>query len=122
MARLERDEEELIPSQRVIGNDLLVEVPKYLLSAGFYNVTLAGDNLTSLAFNYSPEESNLEQPPTEYLQDVFGGNIDIFDTDSAEEFEGAIENKYIGTPLWKYAILLALVFLLAEVLLLRFLP
>ena len=52
----------------------------------------------------------------------FGGNIDIFDTDSAEEFEGAIENKYIGTPLWKYAILLALVFLLAEVLLLRFLP
>lgn len=122
VARLERDEEELIPSQRVIGNDLLVEVPKYLLSAGFYNVTLAGDNLTSLAFNYSPEESNLEQPPTEYLQDVFGGNIDIFDTDSAEEFEGAIENKYIGTPLWKYAILLALVFLLAEVLLLRFLP
>ena len=71
VARLERGDEELIPSQRALGNDLLVGVPKYLLSAGFYNVTLAGENLTSLAFNYSPEESNLEQLPKEYLQDVF---------------------------------------------------
>ena len=122
VARLNRGEEELIPSQRVLGNNLLLEVPKYLLSAGFYDITLVDDKLTALAFNYSPEESNLEQLEKESLEDIFGGSIDIFDIDSVEDFGGAIENKYIGTPLWKYAIILALFFLLAEVLLLRFLP
>ncbi len=122
VVRLVRGEEELIPSQRVLGNNLILEVPGYLLSAGFYEVMLADEKLSSLAFNYSPEESDLRQWEKGSLVNIFKGNVDVFDVSSTEDFSGTIESKYIGIPLWKYAIILALIFLLAEVLLIRFLP
>ncbi|TRX56060.1 hypothetical protein FNH22_16920 [Fulvivirga sp. M361] len=122
VVKLVKDEEELIPGQRVLGNRLLLEIPKYLLSAGFYDVKLEEQTLTSLAFNYSPLESDLSQLETPAIKEKFKGNVDIFDASDMEAFEKAIQNKYIGVPLWKYAILLALVFFLAEALLIRFLP
>jgi hypothetical protein len=48
-------------------------------------------------------------------------NISIFEAGSAETFSNEIKARYLGKPLWKYALILALVFLLAEVLLIRFL-
>jgi len=50
-----------------------------------------------------------------------GANISIFQATSAGAFSNEIKERYLGTPLWKYALLLALLFLLVEVLLIRFL-
>ena len=48
-------------------------------------------------------------------------NISIFEAGSAEAFSNEIKARYLGTPLWKYALVLALFFLLVEILLIRFL-
>jgi hypothetical protein len=50
-----------------------------------------------------------------------GSNISVFEANSTEAFSNEIKDRYLGKPLWKYALLLALFFLLVEVLLIRFL-
>jgi hypothetical protein len=50
-----------------------------------------------------------------------GKNISMFDSASGSSFSNEIKERYLGTALWKYALILALLFLLAEVLLIRFL-
>ena len=97
----------------------MLQVPKYLLNAGFYDLEINNELKGALAYNYAAKESNLrqEQEPAAY----FSGNVDVLSSSSNEEFRAQIENKYKGAPLWKYAICLALLFLFCEVLLIRFL-
>jgi len=120
--KLVNEDNEIIPSQRLIGNTVIMEVPKNVLTAGFYDVVLDGKKVNTVAFNKDFSESDLNQMNTEDLKQHFQGNITFFETSDAASFGKEIENKYIGTSLWKYALLLALLFLLAEVLLIRFFP
>jgi hypothetical protein len=48
-------------------------------------------------------------------------NVTIFDVNDEDNFSKEVKKNKFGVPLWKYAIILALLFLLAEVLLIRFL-
>ncbi|MEM6360725.1 MAG: BatA domain-containing protein [Bacteroidota bacterium] len=114
-----KGQEELIPSYRFDADGLMLQVPKYLLNAGFYDLEINNELKGALAYNYAAKESNLrqEQEPAAY----FSGNVDVLSSSSNEEFRAQIENKYKGAPLWKYAICLALLFLFCEVLLIRFL-
>ena len=48
-------------------------------------------------------------------------NVNVFDADNADNFSNEVKKNKFGVPLWKYAIILALLFLLAEELLSRFL-
>jgi hypothetical protein len=80
------------------------------------------DTLSLLALNLDKRESILESLSDKELQALFAGvpTTDFFDASSADAFSIAIKERYLGRPLWKYALLLALIFLLAEVLLIRF--
>ncbi len=120
--KLSNSSSEIIPPQRVINNSVLIEIPKFALEAGFYKLNLAGQNITTLAFNNSPSESDLRQLPIDELGSLFKGQYSVISVSNELAFSKAVENKYIGEPLWKYAVLLALLFLLAEVLLIRFFP
>lgn len=120
--KLRKDDEEIIPSQRVTGNTVVMEAPKFAMNAGFYDLVFEGRKITTLAFNTAPKESDLRQTSTQDLKKVFKGKVDVFDVQNADQFEKFIQKKYIGQPLWKYAVILALIFLLVEVLLIRFLP
>ncbi len=115
--------QELVPSQRRMGDRLLLELPRFSVSQGFYYVTHSNDTLDLVAFNLEKKESMLEQFSGEEIKTALGGgnHISIFKATSTETFSNEIKERYLGTPLWKYALLLALIFLLAEVLLIRFL-
>ena len=115
--------QELIPSQRRLGDRLILEIPKFSVSQGFYRVTHQRDTLDLIAFNLDKNESILNQFSGEEIKTALGGgkHISIFKASSTEAFSNEIKERYLGTPLWKYALLLALFFLLAEVLLIRFL-
>lgn len=115
--------QEIIPSQRSINGQLIMELPKYALSAGFYKVINHADTLGLLAFNLDKNESLLNQLKPEEAKSLLGGknSISIFRATDAESFDKEIKAKYLGKPLWKYAVMLSLIFLLAEVLLIRFL-
>ncbi len=115
--------QELVPSQRRLGDRLLLEIPRFSVNQGFYHVTHRRDTLDLVAFNLEKKESMLGQFSGEEIKTALGGgdHISIFKASSTETFSNEIKERYLGTPLWKYALMLALFFLLAEVLLIRFL-
>ncbi len=45
----------------------------------------------------------------------------MFNSAATGSFSNEIKERYLGTTLWKYALILSLIFLLVEVLLIRFL-
>jgi hypothetical protein len=114
--------EEIIPSQRRAGSDMLLDLPKFALRTGFYKVVASGDTVDLLAFNSGKAESLMAQYKGEEVKSFFGegNNVNIFSAQNTDTFSNEIKERYLGTPLWKYAVLLALLFLVAEVLLIRF--
>jgi hypothetical protein len=115
--------QELVPTQRRMGDRLLLEIPRFSVNQGFYHVTHGRDTLDLIAFNLEKKESMLSQYSGEEMKTAMGGGdqISIFKASSTETFSNEIKERYLGTPLWRYALILALFFLLAEVLLIRFL-
>lgn len=115
-------DQEIIPPQRKDIDKVVMEMPKFTMNAGFYQVLFRRDTLDRIAFNLSREESFLECFSPEELQQRFGSrHVSVFLSKSPSSFADDIKDRYLGTPLWKHALVLALLFLLAEVLLIRFL-
>jgi hypothetical protein len=115
--------QEIVPSQRRVGETSFLEIPKFSMNQGFYRVVSARDTVSLLAFNLDQAESLLEQFKGGEMKALMGNgkNVSIFEAESSEAFSNEIKARYLGKPLWKYAIMIALLFLLAEVLLIRFL-
>jgi len=115
-------DQEFIPPQRQVNGKLFLELPKYVVSPGFYKVVSKKDTIGQIAFDLDKKESLLQPLTGQEAKTALGGqsNILILGANSAETFSTEIKERYLGKPLWKYAILLALTFLLAEVLLIRF--
>ncbi len=125
--KMRNGETEIIPVQRLAGNKLVLELPKkgelsgQALEPGYFSLETNGKTENVLALNLGKAESELAYYTAEELRSQFAGraNITIFksieDSDLGERFE-----KYsTGTRLWKYFLYAALVFLLAEILLVR---
>ncbi len=112
----------MIPSQRIVNDDVIFDIPKFSISRGFYKVVMRRDTINLLAFNLDKAESLMDQYSGPEMKQLLGGgdNITIFEVGSTDAFSKEIKERYLGTPLWKYALLLALTFLLAEILLIRF--
>ena len=116
-------EQEIVPSQRKLADQVLMELPRLAMSAGFYKVAHERDTVGLLAFNLNRYESLLSQFSGEEVKRQLGnpGGVGIFEANSEEAFSNEIKERYLGKPLWKYALILALFFLLVEILLIRFL-
>lgn len=113
--------EEIIPPQRKSSDHVLMEIPRFSVSAGYYHAVVKADTLGLLAFDLDKRESLMDTYDPQQVQQEVEGRITVFDADNASDFAGEIKSRYVGTPLWKYALLLSLLFLLAEVLLIRLL-
>jgi hypothetical protein len=115
--------QEIVPAQRKINDHVLLDIPKFSIEQGFYNVVADRDTLNLISFNLDKAESILDQYSVNEVKSQMGnGNhITIFEAGSPETFSNEIKARYLGKPLWKYALMLALLFLLAEVLLIRLL-
>ena len=121
--RLKKAGQEIIPSQRFVGDKLLLEIPRHELSSGFYELEVGTQSITTLAFNTDQKESVLDQLPEKELLQIFGEipQLKIFNTGDIDNFGTELKENYMGKPLWRYALILALFFLLVEVLFIRFL-
>ncbi len=125
--KLRRNKAEIIPVQKLIGNQLLLEIPHgdqtgSELDAGYFE--LIKDNKTEqlLALNHNHAESKLDYySPTE-LRNIFSGqkNVQIFDKIDDDAFAQEFQQQNLGTSLWKYFLYAALFFLLVEIGLIRF--
>lgn len=120
---------EIIPIQRISGNQLTLELPKatqlsdnQILESGYYELQLDGKTEKLLALNHDNEESKMEFYTPAELKNFFAGqkNVTIFDNLLDGDFVKTFQESNIGTPLWKYCVILALLFLAVEILLIRF--
>jgi hypothetical protein len=115
--------QEIVPAQRVVNEQVFLEIPKFSITQGFYRVVASRDSVGLIAFNPDKAESLLAQFSGDDVKNQMGNapNISIFEAGSAEAFSNEIKARYLGKPLWKYALMISLFFLLVEVLLIRFL-
>ncbi len=128
---LVREDQNIIPVQRQVGSRLLMDVPQNLLQPGFYNLKVANENgeeaetpsLQILSFNIDKKESLIDQYEISELQTIFDNyeHIKIYEATDVDGFVKEITAQKTSLSLWKYALLLALLFLLTEILLIRFL-
>jgi hypothetical protein len=120
---LRSQEMEIIPEVRSINNNLRMFLHDQIDKAGHYPLIKGEDTLQTLSFNYDRIESFLELYPPDEIRSMINqngqNNINIFETGTVS-FDKQMELFRGGRQLWRLFIVLALVCLLAEVLLLRF--
>ncbi|WP_255474383.1 BatA domain-containing protein [Pontibacter qinzhouensis] len=121
--KLVQDSLEYIPEQQMRGGNLFFTIPDAIDQAGFYDLRLGDSTMTTLAFNYPKSESLLEQySPDELRSFLKPGqtNVHVYDYGDAFSVKGEFEKRYFGVKLWKYCLILCLIFLMAEIALIRF--
>lgn len=122
--KLEKDSLSFIPEQQIRGGNLYLNVPPDLNEAGIYNLTLDGNIVGTVAFNYDNRESILDQYTPAELRSMIGpdkNNIHVYDYGDAFSVKNEFEKRYFGVKLWKYCLILCLFFLMAEIALIRLL-
>ena len=107
---------ELIPAQISLGHKVYLQENGQIDKSGIYRLENAGQLEKVLAYNYNRTESDMTISNLENLPS--GWNL-INNTLSAD-FTSIISEKDKGIILWKWCLILALIFLAIETLLLRF--
>ena len=118
------DSAAFIPEQTIRDGRLLFTAPADMAQPGFYALRKPGQPTTVLAFNPDKRESDLTQYPADELKTALAANprIHVYEAGAGLAAIEQLKADTLGEPLWKYALVAALVFLLMEVLLIRFLP
>jgi hypothetical protein len=119
--KIKGDKVELIPEQFAVGNKMLLGLNEQIKNAGFYRLTLEGSPREDwLALNFDRKESDLKfsnaadlksKYPQSNVNVVNGANIEV---------AALVKELDRGNSLWKWCIVLTLLFLGLEVALLRF--
>ena len=91
------------------------------MEPGFYQLEFQDSLVNWIAFNHDQRESVLTQLNPNELNNYFvGSDVEIFNDLNSTGVNDVLYARYQSTPLWKYAILLAILFLVAEVFLFKF--
>jgi hypothetical protein len=120
---LRKDSLTVIPAQHWENGALRLTFPAAVQEPGFYQVVYNNKVLTTLALNIDKAESELTYYSAAELRQLIGPNrpnIQVYESATDRSVAAHYKAQRVGTPLWRYCLLLALGCLLAEVLLLRF--
>ena len=119
---LESDSVRYIPEQQLRGGRMYFTLPAEMAEAGFYRLKHNDSVLTTLAFNYPKRESRLETYSADELRRLITNNhVKVYESGANSGFSETFSKEIKGTSLWQYCLVLALFFLLVEILLIRFL-
>jgi hypothetical protein len=125
--KLRRNKTEIIPVQRITGNQLMLEIPQGdqtndELTAGYFELVLDNKTEQIIALNHNHAESKLQYYSPNELRAAFSGkkNVQVFDRIDDDAFATAFQQQNMGTNLWKFFLYAALFFLLVEIALIRF--
>ena len=113
--------EEFIPEQRIMAAKAILGVKEGIKEAGFYSLFTRPDSaLYKFGFNFDRRESVLDYFDNKALKDFTNKNIQIFDETAEANFTAIVGEKNQGVSLWRWCVILALIFLAIETLILRF--
>ena len=122
--KLVKDDLELVPAQRIVEGELLFELPEMALDAGFYALKTEGKDPEGLiALNYGKAESQMDFYSLDQIKNAFGNsdNVQVYDFNENKNFIEEFREKNVQVNLWKYMLIIALIFLLVEIALIRLL-
>ncbi|MCB0398229.1 MAG: hypothetical protein KDD26_01140, partial [Winogradskyella sp.] len=111
---LGNSENSVIPLQKTYSKTVVLETQEYPENAGIYEVKNKSEIIENLSFNYNRSESNLS-----YLD--LKSNATISVNESLASTINNIKSSTTINALWKWFVIFALVFLIIEVLLLKYL-
>jgi hypothetical protein len=119
--KLVKDKLSLVPAQRLVEDELILELPEQADEAGYYKLMLDNQVVAMLAFNYDKAESEMNFYTAKDLQSAFSGkkNVQIYDFAKNQNFVQEFKERNIQINLWKYMLIVVLVFLLAEIAIVR---
>ncbi|MGV6832581.1 MAG: BatA domain-containing protein [bacterium] len=110
---LKNEETSFIPQQQSISNKVSVETLELPVKSGVYDVLFKEDAIAEVAYNYNRKEGELRYHDLEALTTADS-------TTSLAETLIQIKNEVESRPLWKWFVIFALLFLITEMLILRF--
>lgn len=112
---------EFIPGQMPSGNKITLDVDDQIKTSGFYDLVLDDNVEGKLAFNYDRKESDMSMYDEDALKESTNNpKIKIINEALQANISGAISEKDKGIVLWKWFVIMALLFLAIEALLLRY--
>jgi hypothetical protein len=112
-----------IPSMNITEQGTRFELGSMIETAGHYLVKKEDEIITAIAFNHNRQESDLRYfEANELTERLTAANIENASVieNVTDNFAEVFEEIQQGKQLWKWSILLALFFILAEVLIARF--
>jgi len=115
---LVNNEIDFIPVQQTLSKKIKLSTDSNPLKSGFYEIQYANETLAEIAYNYNREESNISSIN---VKEVFKDASNITFTNTVNKAFTEVSDKYKTTNLWQLFLLLALLFLVVEVLLIKFL-
>nr|WP_272507547.1 BatA domain-containing protein [Salinibacter ruber] len=111
---------EVAPEQRTLFGATLVQVGGTLTTPGLYDVQAGSTRVRRVAVNVPPAESNLQaaapEEASERLGTATGAPVRAVAAAETEDLKETLRTRRAGTELWNVFLLLALVFLAAEML------
>ncbi|MFZ9981627.1 MAG: BatA domain-containing protein [Cyclobacteriaceae bacterium] len=112
---------DVVPQQRIADGRMIIDVPPSLPGAGNYYALRNRDTLGIISLNMPRSESMMAYIGPDELSKLAGNmpNARVFQGGTLQTFSKGIKERYLGIPLWKYCLILSLVFFFTEVLLLR---
>ncbi|MEO6166878.1 MAG: BatA domain-containing protein [Chitinophagales bacterium] len=119
--RLKGQEQEFIPSQRLIGNRVLVNINNEINQSGIYSLEDPNNEVRSfVAMNYDRRESDLHFLSNEELLQ-FSKPLSIRVIQNTQrDLSNVISGQNWGLPLWKVSVIFVLLFMALEIVLLKF--
>lgn len=113
---------DVIPEHRLVNGQTFLFTQNQVNKAGHYTITDGNATLKGLAFNYDRRESDMQFRTAEELQKQIDErgfkNMSVIEP-GEKSVSGSLLEVNDGKKLWKLFLILALVFLLAEVLIIR---
>lgn len=121
--KLRRDDFEFIPEQRPIPGGFTFDIPSDKTGPGYYQIVHNDSLVGQIALNIDKSESVMDfHDPGELIASIPGGNkIQVDDSGEMAGFAKEYKETHFGTPLWKYFLICSLMFLSAEIFLIRLL-
>ncbi|MEP7127573.1 MAG: hypothetical protein ABI729_01840, partial [Chitinophagales bacterium] len=119
--RLKGMEQEFIPAQRLIVNQVVVNINNEINQAGIYALQDQSNQVKSfIAMNYDRGESDLHFLSNEELMQFSKPfNIKVIQN-TGRDLSGVISGQHLGLPLWKVSVIFVLLFIALEIVLLKF--
>ena len=109
---------------RIIGKKIEIYPPETIINAGFYSlIDINNKKIASVSFNFNRKESDLTYMTNEDLQKFIIEKMDSrakIISSISKNINSQLKDISQGQQLWFYFILLAIIFIICEVLLIKF--